>query len=262
MKFTAQVHLLFGFVILFLFCSSAQSSFAAANATSFAIANYLPISDTQVSNGSIVSFSPKGYSLSKIDYDPLAVGVVTTHPAISLQLPGTASSYAVVSSGDTLVLVSSINGAIKKGDPITTSTITGVGMKATQTGYIIGVSLDNYSSQNKSAAQPINVRLNFHYNIMQSAITVGFWDVLNLSTLATYEQPIKAFQYLVASIVVVISFVMSFFLFARTANKGLEALGRNPLASRMIQIGILLNVSIAISIIVAGLIIAFIMLRL
>lgn len=230
--------------------------------TSFGLAQMLPISDKNVVNGSIVSLTPSGYRLSRKQYDPLSFGVVTTHPAISLQLPNNGDTYPVVATGDTLVQVSTINGDIKKDDPITTSQIAGVGMRASQTGYIIGVSLDNFSSANSKVIKLISVRLNFHYNLTQSSIKTGFFDVLNASTFATYQEPIKAFQYVVSAVVVILSFIMSFFLFARTANKGIEALGRNPLASKMIQVGIFLNVSIAISIVAAGIIVAFIVLKL
>jgi hypothetical protein len=97
---------------------------------------------------------------------------------------------------------------------------------------------------------------------VQSSVPSGLLDVFNLSRIATYEEPIKVFKYVVAGTLVVLSFLMSFFLFARTANKGIEALGRNPLASRTIQIGILLNVTIAISIVAAGIFIAVLVLRL
>ncbi len=249
-------------VFLFGIIGIINPSFLYASNTSFALANYLPVTDKNVSDGAIVSFTPKGYFLSKSGYDPLSFGVVTSHPAISLQVQQNANTYPVVSTGDTLVQVTTINGDIKKDDPITTSQIPGSGMKATQTGYIIGVSLENYASNNKKQVKLISVRLNFHYNLTQSSVKSGFFDVLNASTFATYQEPIKAFQYVVAAVVVILSFVMSFFLFARTANKGIEALGRNPLASKMIQVGIFLNVAIAISIVVAGIIVAFIVLKL
>lgn len=258
--FSVIFFLLFFSVFSFLF-HLGSNAYAADN-QSFGIANYLPISDTNVKDGDIVSFSPKGYFLSKTEYDAFAVGVVTFHPAISIEVKGDTTTYAVVSTGDTSINISLANGPIKKGDPITTSKIRGAGMKSTKFGYIIGVALDNFSSTNKKEIKKIPVRLNLHYYITQSAVNSGFMDVFNLSALATYQEPLKAFQYVVAAVVVIISLLMSFFLFARTANKGIEALGRNPLASKTIQTGILLNVSIAITIVVAGLIIGFIVLRL
>lgn len=234
----------------------------AAGDTSFGIANYLPVTDKTVFDGAIISFSPKGYFLSKTEYDSLIVGVVTANPAVSLEITGGQKTYPVVSTGDTGVRVSTSNGKIHKGDPITTSSTPGVGMKATRTGYIIGAALDDYTSSNTKTIGKIPVTINIHYYVAKSSVNIGLFDVLNLSTLATYEEPIQAFRYFVAALVLILSFVFAFFSFARTANKGLEAIGRNPLAGRMIQAGILMNIAIAIAIVVAGLIIAFIVIRL
>lgn len=226
------------------------------------IANYFPIIDSKVEDGDIVSFSPKGYYLSRTEYDSLIVGVVTNKPAISLEVSGPKKTYPVVSTGNSFVNVTTINGNITKSDPITTSKIPGAGMKATKSGYIIGAALESYASNNKRAVKKIPVNLSVHYFVAQQTLRFGLLDVLNLSTLATYEEPIRAFKYFVAAFTVVLSFIFAFLSFARTANKGLEALGRNPLASRVIQVGIFFNIAASIAIVFAGLVVAFIMIRL
>src|SRR5579871_4287690 len=127
------------FVISILFSISNSPIFAddSSIGTSFGIANYLPIPDNKVTDGDIISFSPsKGYFLANNPYDTAIVGVVTTNPAISLELSNGQQSYPVVSTGNAYVNVTTRNGNIKKGDPITTSPISGKGMKATETGYI------------------------------------------------------------------------------------------------------------------------------
>ncbi len=231
--------------------------------TSFGIANYLPITDKKVSDGDIVSFSPQnGYFLSRTPYDISMVGVVTNNPAISLEVVGGAKSYPVVSTGNASVNVVTINGNIKKGDPITTSQIPGKAMKATKTGYIIGAALENYSNSNTKLPKQLAITLNVHYYAAKGSLNGSIFDVLNLSTIATYEEPLQAFKYFVAAITVILSFVFGFFSFARTANKGLEALGRNPLAGRRIELGILLNIIVAIIIVLSGLAVAFIVIRL
>ncbi|HSW97503.1 MAG TPA: hypothetical protein VLF89_06790, partial [Candidatus Saccharimonadales bacterium] len=222
--------------------------------TSFGIANYLPITDKKVADGDIVSFSPQnGYFLSKAPYDISMVGVVTNNPAISLEVVGGAKSYPVVSTGNAAVNVTTINGDIKKGDPLTTSQIPGKAMKATKTGYIIGAALENYSNSNTHAVKALAITLNVHYYAAKNSASSSIFDVLNLSTIATYEEPIQAFKYFIAAVTVILSFVFGIFSFARTANKGLEVLGRNPLAGRRIELGILLNIIVAIIIVLSGL---------
>ncbi len=50
--------------------------------------------------------------------------------------------------------------------------------------------------------------------------------------------------------------------FGRTAAKGVEAMGRNPSASKIISLGIIFNVGIVVVIVLAGLSVAFMILRL
>lgn len=235
---------------------------AYAEDTALGIANYFSIGDSDVKDGDIVSFSPKGYFLSKTPYDPMVVGVMTDNPAISLNFESVTKTYPVISSGNAYVNVSGANGAIKNGDPITSSSTPGVGMKADRSGYVLGSALEDFSPSKPDEVFKIAIALNVHFSTTKAAAKTGFWDILNFSALATYEQPTVVLKYFVAALILILSFVLGFISFGRIANKGIEALGRNPLAGRMIQIGIILNVMITIAIIGSGLIIAYLILRL
>ena len=230
---------------------------------SLGIANYIPISGKNIKDGDIVASTEKGYILSKTPYDPLVIGIVTTKPAVSLNIQGSdASTYPVVSAGNVLVNVSSMNGDIAVGDLITSSSIPGVGMKATKTGYILGRALDPYSSPDKKTVGSINIVLNLHYSYSSTKTQGNLKDIFNLSLLATYESPSAVFKYVVAGFIIVIAFILGVISFGRVANTGVEALGRNPLAGKMIQFGIIVNVLITITIIVAGFGMAYLIIRL
>jgi len=54
--------------------------------------------------------------------------------------------------------------------------------------------------------------------------------------------------------------LLGFVAFGRVAGRGVEALGRNPLAARVIQLGIFLNVFITVAIIAAGILVAILIL--
>ena len=56
------------------------------------------------------------------------------------------------------------------------------------------------------------------------------------------------------------SFVMGFVYFGRVARSGIEAIGRNPLASRIIQFNVILHILISIVIVLVGLAIAYLIL--
>jgi hypothetical protein len=236
---------------------------AANNDISLGIANYFTIQGDSVKDGDIISFTNKGYFPSKTAYDPSVIGVVTANPAVSLSIQGSGkNSYPVSSAGNVEVNVSSSNGNIKKGDLITTSTKSGVGMRADKTGYVIGTAMSGFTSENKNEVGQINVALNLHYSYSGSKTVSSLKDILNLSLLATYESPSAVFKYVVAGVVIVVASLLGFLSFGRTANTGVEALGRNPLAGKMIQLGILINVIVTVAIIGAGLLIAVFIIRL
>lgn len=258
----------FAFIFVWFSLILLSVSVVRAQGLSIGIANYYSIKGNNITDGTIISYtSEDGYAPSKIEYDPQVVGVVATDPAVVLEVApeGTSESddlYPVVSSGNVRVKVSNINGNIAAGDSIAASSITGVAMKSTQTGYVIGQSLDSFSAENANDIGIINVSLNLHYAYSEGVVSRSLEDILNLSILATYEQPSVVFRYLVAGGVVLISFLVGFFSFGRIAKTGVEALGRNPLAHRMIQFGIFLNVLITIAIIAAGLAIGYLILAL
>lgn len=258
LKSTAFFCLLIFLFLLFPFSTFAQTS---QDTSSLGIANDLSIRNSNVESGDIISFSNNGYILSKIAYDPLVVGVVTKNPAIAI-VGNNQNTYPVVSTGNAYVNVSGMGGAIKPGDLITTSTIPGIGQKANHSGYVIGSSEDSFSPKSSSDIGQVNVSLNIHYFSNRVTVSSSLLDVLSLTSTATYEDPATVFKYFVAGVVVVISVVFGFIFFGRTANRGIEALGRNPLAGKIIQLGIFLNVLITIAIIAGGLVVAYFILRL
>lgn len=230
------------------------------SAQSLGIANYYTIQDKTVHDGDLVSFSDKDYVLSRKEYDPQITGVIVLKPAISIGAEDP-SKYPVVKIGAVQVNVSTLNGNIKEKDLITSSSITGAAMKATKSGFVIGSALGSYSEKDPKKIGKIVVLLDFHYAYSGKTTQRSLLDIANLSTIAAYESPSMVFKYVVAATVVILSFVLGFLSFGRIAKTGVEALGRNPLASRMIQIGIVLNVLITIAIIAAGILMGFFILR-
>ncbi len=227
-------------------------------ATSLSFSSYLPIVDKNVQDGQIIISTPKGNVLSRTEYDPNIYGVVSNSSAIVFSGGNESGSYPIVTTGKTGVEVTAADGPIKAGDFITTSSIPGVGMKAVKSGYVLGTAMEGYSGK---GIGKIQVALNIHYATLNVNIANNLLDVFKLSSLATYEQPLTVFKYFVAALIIFASFFFGFFVFGRVASKGVEALGRNPLASKMIQLGIIINVAITVAVILAGLGLAVVILR-
>lgn len=252
-----------GFLFVFvLFLTIPSVAHGAINSfdTSFGVAVNLPISGRAATDGAIISFTKEGYKVANQAYDPGAVGVISSNPAVEFNIEGF-GDIPVLSTGNVIVNVSTSNGPIVKGDAITTSDVQGVGMKASRSGFVIGSALDSYSEEDPKKVGKISVALNFHYLALQAQPGNSLFNFLNLSALSVYEQPTVVFRYFLSGIIVLIAIAFGFVSFGRTAGLGIEALGRNPLAARMIQFGILLNVLVTIAIIVAGLVIAYFVLQ-
>lgn len=231
------------------------------SAASLSMSSYVPVIDKQVKDGNIIISTSNGYRLSRRGYEQNIIGVVSLNSAIVFSGQSGANSYPVVSSGKTSILVSTINGPIKKGNLITTSTIAGVGMKANKSGYVLGMALDDYQTKKPNQIGTVQVALNIHYATLNVNVPNNLLDIFKLSSLATYEQPLTVFRYFIAALIVFASFFFGFFIFGRVAGKGVEALGRNPLAGKMIETGIIMNVFITVAIILSGLGLALVILR-
>lgn len=220
------------------------------------------IADKNVKDGSIITSTLKGYAPTTIAYDSNMYGVYTESPSVFLQNTDDPRAKPVTTSGKAYVLVSSVNGNIKKNDLITTSAIPGVGQKATGNGMILGTALQDYSSSDKKATGKILVTINPHFNSSVADARNNLFEALrNVSDPGILTQ-IGALRYVAAAGIVLAAFIIGFVYFGRIANTGVEALGRNPLAKQAIQLNIIFNLIVIVVIIIAGLGIGYLILTL
>lgn len=258
MKYPARVKFVFTFLAFFLLFipfinySNAQ--------TSSGIAISVTIIDKNVKDGSIIVATKKGYELARAAYDPNIYGVMNENPALYLQNAEISSPKPVLTSGKVYVLVTTINGKIEKNDIITSSSIPGVGQKADVNGFALGLALESYSNSDKKAVGKILVAIKPNYNTSFGNIRGNLLETLK-SALNPYTlTQLTSLRYILASTIVVLSFVIGFIYFGRIARSGIEALGRNPLAGRTIQLNIVFNLILMVIIILVGLALAYLIL--
>lgn len=242
--------------------SYAQAPAIADGEASLGVARMVEVADKDVKDGSILSSGQKGAIQTIVPYDSQILGIVSRDAAIILNNTISANAVPVISTGTVYILVSNRDGDIKKGDLLTSSTIPGVAVKATKDGFVIGSALEDYTNSNKNEAGIIVASLDLHYFNSKPVFPGSLSDVFKLVLLPTKEGPGPIFKYIMAGIVVLGSMVLGFLSFGRAAAKGVEALGRNPSASRIIHLGIIFNVTITVAIALAGLVVAFLILRL
>ena len=100
-----------------------------------------------------------------------AIGVISTNPGIRLTDWTSSDDGRLVSlSGRVPTKVSTENGSISPGDPITASSLPGIGMKAVKDGAVVGRALESYSGEGIGL---IEVFINPSWSAQQSALTVN-----------------------------------------------------------------------------------------
>lgn len=231
---------------------------------SLGIARLIEVNEEDVQDGHIIATTEEGAALANIPYDGHVIGVVARDAAIIIS--GTdvdeENGVPVVSNGRVFIQVASQAGPIERGDLLTTSTIPGVAVKAVESGYVLGSALEDYDHEDPEHANLIAAELDLHYFNSKPTFPGSLTDIFKIALLSTDEGPSSIFKYIVAAIVAIGSFILAYMTFGRAAAKGVEALGRNPAAKSTIHLGIIFNVAIIIAIVVAGLTVAFLILRL
>ncbi len=243
-------------IIFSLLLICLKTNIFAQDATSSGVAIPTTIEENVTDDGYIICSGSAGYVLCNKEYDQSIYGVVSLHPSVSLGVTAVDNEKYIISKGNALVHVSTKNGTVKEGDLITTSTDPGVGMKAAKNGYVLGTALESLEQGEANIYVSINIHPSASFAESRSNLT----ELLKMGTSSFLLTPISAFRYLLAAIVVVISFVMGFVYSGRLAKTGVEAVARNPLAQKKIEFTVLLHILITIVIFLMGIGIAYLIL--
>jgi F0F1-type ATP synthase membrane subunit c/vacuolar-type H+-ATPase subunit K len=233
-------------------------------------------------DGDIISYTDQGVVLSAREYDDKIFGVIETSPLVAYRRQDN-TGLPVLRNGTAEVNVTTINGPIRTGDFITSTSLPGKGEKAVVSGYIVGVALADFGDQDGESISytpptgeggagarqvrsgKINVAIKIEYAELNTARNANrLFDVLNGALFRNVQDPekfVNVIRYIAAGLAVLISFLIGFFTLARTIPKGIEALGRNPLARATIQFGIILNIIFTVGIALVGIVAAIILLR-
>ncbi len=216
----------------------------------------------EIKDGQIICSAQGGYDLCKKEYDPSIYGVVNDGNSAALENENLQNAHLVLKDGNANVIVNGTNGNINSGDFVTTSKDTpGVGAKGIRNGYVIGMALEGAEFGNPTDEKKILVSLNVHPELGITDARVNLLSLLRDGALApVLVGPIASLRYVLAALIVIIAFVLGFVYFGRVARTGVEAIGRNPLAGRLIQVNVLLNIALSIVIILVGLGIAYLIL--
>lgn len=237
----------FGFANFFLLRAQVSSS---------GISISIPL-EGEARNGDIVCLVDGKYRLCSSAYSSEIFGVVSNNPAAAFEIPNEPNTVLVLSSGIARVRVVNKNGNISQGNLITTSDIEGVGQKSERSGYVLGSALEDFESDEIGE---ILVAINIHPAAALKTARNDLVQILREGLAVPLFEPLAALRYILAALMILIAFTLGFVYFGRVAKTGVEAIGRNPLAGRQIQLSIVLHVIITVSIILVGLGVAYLIL--
>ena len=224
-----------------------------AQITSSGVALSINIKEGQeVKDASIVCSQEGGYGLCNIAYDTEIFGVITNNPSAALEYEDKTNVVLVLTTGSAVVRVKATNGVIQKGNLITTSDTPGVGQLSNKNGYVLGTAMEDFQPANPNDIGEINVAINIHPAAGLAGPRSDLLTVLREGISAPLFEPLDSLRYLLAALILLLAFVLGFAYFGRVSKTGVEAIGRNPLASRMIQTTVLLHVLITMVIIFLG----------
>ena len=238
------------------------------------------IADKQAENDDIlISTQDKGLIRADRSYDFRLFGVLQSRSLLVYRRIDNQGT-PVARNGTTTVNVTTLGGPIKAGDYITSSAIPGKGMKALMSGYSIGVALTSlaegqgqqidYKSPDgkeskKVTSGKVTVALKIEY--VEASIPRSTSTLVSSFGSAFYQNIqdpgkfVQVLRYIAAAVTVLVSFGIGFVTFSRSIPKGVEAVGRNPLAQKAIMFSMVLNVIFTILTASVGVLVAALILR-
>ncbi len=258
-KWIASSFLLAMTVLLFIpVVASAQAQGISAD-----LANVYKVNDPKAVDGDILVYDDtKGIIRASTPFANNLFGILESVPLMVFKTSSSQKGTPVVRTGTATVNVTTVNGAIFAGDYITSSSTPGKGQKATQAGNVIGVALSGYNGTREGK---ISVAMRIEYADMNNGRSLSrLLDSLGILAMQSKNNPNVASQfmkYVVAGFIVMLSFIISFVIFGRSIGKGIEAIGRNPLARKSIELSLMLNVAFTLCIVLIAVGIAYAIVR-
>lgn len=250
-----------------------------AQGVQFNIARTITIEDMDAIDGDIVSLSLKKETLirSTKAFDERMYGVLARDPVMVYR---TLTTLPVAKQGEVNMNVTTLGGPIEVGDYVTSSPIAGKGQHAEGlAGYMVGVAMQNFDGKGASQSADFQgkkypmgkIKVNVGIGPASPVITKASGGILGtLKQLATAimfnisasKQAERIVRYILAVLIAIVIIYVSYKTFGANVTKGMEAIGRNPLAKGSIQAMITMNIILLVISVIAGVALSLIVISL
>jgi hypothetical protein len=270
--------LLPAFIIFFFIQSVFNNSPVFAQSSDLSVGQTLIIDDKNAVTGDIMSLSTKPETLvrSTKEYDDRMFGVLQLVPVVVYK---TRDDIPVIRTGAVPLNVTSLGGPILVGDYVTSSPIAGKGQKATSvSGNMLGVALTAYDG--KAGTNVTYQGKTYKSGVIKAQVGIGpaspvvfkasgglFGTLKQLQTallfnITSSRNADKIMRYILAALLLLLLLGFGYYTFGKQITKGIEAIGRNPLAKASIQTMIVLNAILLGVVCVGGIILALVIISL
>lgn len=248
------------------------------NAQDLNIANTYSITDPNIADGDVIAIDQTSGEFVRASNAPdeQFFGVYVVTPRVVFRTDPTNSP--IVREGDAFVNATTMGGPINQGDKIVVSPIAGKAQKSGEDATkSIGAALGDFQPSQQSVSyegqeyQLGKVHVALKVEVEKSNITdykSGVQTQTNnlaetlLSILTREGEDIsRLLRYIIAGAVAIITVYLSFRTFGRNITKGIESIGRNPLAKVSIQSMIVLNIVLIALVTIGGVILTLIIIK-
>lgn len=210
------------------------------------IAQGFQTNDDHIIAGALVSLKngePNSIELSNPENVDRLLGIVGENSAIELSTGS--DKVQVVTSGETKALVSDINGEIKTGDKITSSPLSGIGMKAASSTIVIGTAQADFadiSTEASTIKDKDGKAQTVHIGAMLIQVDKVFYESPEDAAGSFIPGAVKDFasniaghkvssvRIVVAGLLVLLLFAVIAILLYSAVHSSIISIGRNPLA--------------------------------
>ena len=201
-------------------------------------------------------------------------GVVISSDSSLLSLSaGQSDQVQVATSGTLPVLVSTINGPISKGDQITASPISGVGMKATSNVRVIGIAQgeltetggskqtykDNSGAEHTTVLGQVPVLINVSYFYKEPEKTLIPSALQNIAN-SVAGKPVSTLPIIISAAIFLIMLIVVSSIIYSMIRSSIISVGRNPLSQSAIYRDLIQLSAIVVIILAVGLIAIYLVL--
>jgi len=277
MKQILHFNRIFILMAIFLWCVVTLVLLSQSIVNGASISEGFPSSDSFL-NGTLVSIKntvPTTVELADLTNNEYLFGVVETNGDSLLNFSPGSTSVNVATVGQADAFVTDVNGDISVGDFIGASWIRGVGMKANDTKQqkLLGIALENFDDKSTNFISADDIETpEGNTSARIGKITVRLFDKEvgpdlseNVSTLENFASRIAGkdvsfARVIAAAALFIVATIVSGIFLANAIHGSFISIGRNPLSGSTIFNSLMQVSGVAVSLLLIGAVIAYIVL--